>query len=114
MPAARPAMRPTFVWWDEGCGRAAAAAWLGAAVGVCDEEDDVDEDSEDDVVGVEEDVELVLSSSLRMELPKVIACEIRMLKASLVSCRGARYACARDGAGVICGLMAHRLSLDVC
>jgi hypothetical protein len=72
IPAARPAMRPTFVWWDEGCGMAAAAAWLGAEVGVCDDEVDV-EDEEDDVVGVEEDDVLVVSSSLKIELPKVIA-----------------------------------------
>jgi len=68
----------------------------------------------DDVVGVEDDEVLVVSSSLRIEFPKVIACEIKMLKASLVSCRGARYACARDGACVICGLMLHELSMDVC
>lgn len=74
MPAARPAMSPTLVWWVEACGRAAAAAWLGVAVGVCNDEDDVEEeDREDDVVDVEEDVVLVLSSSLRIELPKVIA-----------------------------------------
>jgi len=76
-PAARPAMRPTFVWWVEGCGRAAAAAWLGADVCDCDveeEEEDVVDGREDDVVvGVELDDVLVVSSSLKIELPKVMA-----------------------------------------